>query len=145
MLILDLWGISFHAVVVFSLGKNLLFKSVLGHCDKLSVINVHTLPNHKNRVFNFISVVSNCSVKYYCWQILTKQKFIFQIWISRPWICDFRLLESRAFDQKCLFGLRHGCLVRSEQTDAVLLLFYGSPRWRRDTAWKFFKFEPWKP
>ena len=34
MLILDLWGISFHAVVVFTLGKNknLLFKSALGHC-----------------------------------------------------------------------------------------------------------------
>ena len=33
MLILDLWGISFHAVVVIGLGKNLLFKSVLGRCD----------------------------------------------------------------------------------------------------------------
>ena len=33
LLILDLWGISFHAVVVFGLGKTLLFKSVLGHCE----------------------------------------------------------------------------------------------------------------
>ena len=32
MLILELWGISFHAVVVFGLGKDLLFKSVLGRC-----------------------------------------------------------------------------------------------------------------
>ena len=32
MLILDLLGVSFHAVVVFGLGKNLLFKSILGHC-----------------------------------------------------------------------------------------------------------------
>ena len=32
MLILDLWGISFHAEVVFGLGKNLLFKSILGLC-----------------------------------------------------------------------------------------------------------------
>ena len=32
LLILDLWGISFHAVVVFGLGKKLLFKSILGHC-----------------------------------------------------------------------------------------------------------------
>ena len=32
MLILDLWGLSFHAMVAFGLGKNLLFKSVLGHC-----------------------------------------------------------------------------------------------------------------
>ena len=30
-----LWGISFHAVVVFGLGKDLLFKSVLRHCVKL--------------------------------------------------------------------------------------------------------------
>ena len=29
---LDLWGINFHAVVVFGLVKNLLFKSALGHC-----------------------------------------------------------------------------------------------------------------
>ena len=33
LLILDLWGISFHAVIVFSLDKNLLFKSGLGHCE----------------------------------------------------------------------------------------------------------------
>jgi hypothetical protein len=33
LLILELWGISFHAVVVFGLGKNLLFKSILGLCD----------------------------------------------------------------------------------------------------------------
>jgi hypothetical protein len=32
LLILDLWGINFHAMIVFGLGKNLLFKSVLGHC-----------------------------------------------------------------------------------------------------------------
>jgi hypothetical protein len=32
LLILDLWGISFHAVVVFGLDKKLLFKSILGHC-----------------------------------------------------------------------------------------------------------------
>ena len=32
MLILDLWGISFHALVVFGQGKNLLFKSMLRRC-----------------------------------------------------------------------------------------------------------------
>ena len=32
LLILDLWGISFHAAVVFGLGKDILYKSVLGHC-----------------------------------------------------------------------------------------------------------------
>ena len=37
MLILDLWGISFHAAIVFALGKNLLFKSVLGHCVLLCI------------------------------------------------------------------------------------------------------------
>ena len=34
-MILDLWGISFHAVVLFGLGKNLLFKSILGRCVRL--------------------------------------------------------------------------------------------------------------
>ena len=46
MLILDLWGISFHAVVVFALRKNLLFKSVLGHCV-LSVLEQKRLENHE--------------------------------------------------------------------------------------------------
>ena len=37
MLILDLWGVSFHAAVVFGLGKDFLFKSMsLGHCDQLN-------------------------------------------------------------------------------------------------------------
>ena len=31
-------GISFHAVVVFGLGKNLLFKSVLGRCVALLLL-----------------------------------------------------------------------------------------------------------
>ena len=35
LLILDLWGLSFHAVIVFGLGKNLLSKSVLGHCEHM--------------------------------------------------------------------------------------------------------------
>ena len=33
LLNLDLWGISFHAAVVFGLGKDFLFKYALGHCD----------------------------------------------------------------------------------------------------------------
>ena len=32
LLILDPWSVSFHAAVVFGLGKNFLFKSTLGHC-----------------------------------------------------------------------------------------------------------------
>ena len=32
MLILGLWGLSFHAVLVFGLGKNLLVKPILGRC-----------------------------------------------------------------------------------------------------------------
>ena len=30
---LDLWGIGFHAVVVFGPGKDYLFKTILGRCD----------------------------------------------------------------------------------------------------------------
>jgi hypothetical protein len=32
MVILDLWGISFHPAVVVGLGNDLLFNSILGHC-----------------------------------------------------------------------------------------------------------------
>ena len=32
MLILDLWGISFHPVVVVGLGNDLLFNFVVAHC-----------------------------------------------------------------------------------------------------------------
>jgi hypothetical protein len=32
MLILDLWGISFHHAVVVGSGNDLLFNSILGHC-----------------------------------------------------------------------------------------------------------------
>ena len=38
MVVLDIWGINFHIVVVFSLGKDLLFKSVLGHCVYFVVV-----------------------------------------------------------------------------------------------------------
>ena len=35
MLILDLWGISFHPVVVVGLGNDLLFNFIVGHCARL--------------------------------------------------------------------------------------------------------------
>ena len=35
MVILDLWGISFHPAVVIGLGNDLLFNSILAHCDKI--------------------------------------------------------------------------------------------------------------
>ena len=38
MLILDLLGVSFHAAVVFGLGKDFLFRSTIGHCT-------HKVPN----------------------------------------------------------------------------------------------------
>ena len=36
MLILDLWGISFHPVVVVDLGNDLLFNFIVGHCGHQS-------------------------------------------------------------------------------------------------------------
>ena len=59
MLILDLWGISFHAVVVFGLGMNLLFKSVLGRCGigLESLIFTHFL------YFFFRNVPFRCRVR----------------------------------------------------------------------------------
>jgi hypothetical protein len=36
MVILDLWGISFHPAVVVGLGNDLLFNSILAHCVLMS-------------------------------------------------------------------------------------------------------------
>ena len=54
MLILDLWGISFHAVVVFAMGKNLLFKSALGHCDQR---NGHTQKRRDFEKLQFFEMI----------------------------------------------------------------------------------------
>ena len=45
LLILDLYGIIFHDVIVFGLGKNVLFKSVLGHCEPLVIGTSKILTN----------------------------------------------------------------------------------------------------
>ena len=52
MLILDLWGISFHAMVVFDLGKNLLFESVLGQ-DIVYTLRINFLTFSYMRVSSF--------------------------------------------------------------------------------------------
>ena len=39
MLILDLWGISFHPVVVVGLGNDLLFNFIVAHCVRVHNIN----------------------------------------------------------------------------------------------------------
>ena len=52
MLILDLWGISFHAVVVFGLGKNLLFKSILGRCVVLGSTHAEKINKKNEMSFN---------------------------------------------------------------------------------------------
>ena len=39
LLTLDLWDISFHAVVVFGLGKSIIFKSTLERCVQYPLIN----------------------------------------------------------------------------------------------------------
>ena len=39
MLILDLWGISFHPAVVVGLGNDLLFNSSVGHCATFMLKN----------------------------------------------------------------------------------------------------------
>ena len=45
LLILDLWCKSVHPIVVFGLGKNLLFKCILGRCvvegEKLNLISAY--------------------------------------------------------------------------------------------------------
>ena len=48
LLILDLWAVSFHAVVVFGLGKDFLFKSTLGHC--VLEFNESTIITHHRKL-----------------------------------------------------------------------------------------------
>ena len=40
MLIVDLWGISFHAVIVFDLGKNILPKSASADISRVGIIKL---------------------------------------------------------------------------------------------------------
>ena len=60
LLIIDLWGISFHAAIVFGLGKNLFFKSVLGHCT-LMWLNRRKLKNRQQKKFLGWPESKNCS------------------------------------------------------------------------------------
>ena len=59
LMILHLWGISFHAVVVVGLGKDLLFKSVLGHCVKFEV---HIFTSSKALPFDDLDNAVKCGV-----------------------------------------------------------------------------------
>ena len=57
MVILDLWGIVFHAVVVFGLGKDFLFKSILGRCElHTSLLNFHSIAYYE-RSFGFFCLL----------------------------------------------------------------------------------------
>ena len=53
MLILDLWGISFHPVVVVGLGNDLLFNFIVGHCGPArKELNVPNLKTSQSLTFN---------------------------------------------------------------------------------------------
>ena len=61
MLILDLWGISFHAVVVFGLGKNLLFKSIPGRCE---VRQVGASAGKHGKITNTV-IIQSCKMQMF--------------------------------------------------------------------------------
>ena len=67
LLILDLWGIRFHVVVVFGLGKNLLFKYVLGHCDSLYRAKLRTLNFALKSFKAFLLLVMQVKKLATCW------------------------------------------------------------------------------
>ena len=82
LLILDLLGKSFHTVLVFGLGKNILFKSFLGRCDK--------------------PILSECIyLHFYCWlqsTLPSHQKYrttskVYKRWMWAPPIIYCRLLD----------------------------------------------------
>ena len=55
MLLLDLWGISFHAMVVFGLGRNLLFKSILGR----GFVEIKVI---KNKIVYIKIILTHCEL-----------------------------------------------------------------------------------
>ena len=104
LLILDLWCISFHAVIVFGLGKNILFKSVLGHCGMCpSISNIFRRPWN---VLTSIEVIRLCHQQFvsrcHVGKILSTMTrcFLFADFCSllkrdyNLWSLDFRLFIS---------------------------------------------------
>ena len=84
MLILDLWGISFHAVAVFGLGKNLLFKSILGRCVAIilsfdNLVNKCKNLNRKTRHFT-VHLVRQSSVVAQRGQIFCEETFFHEMY-----------------------------------------------------------------
>ena len=82
LLILDLLVVSFHAVAVFGLGKDLLLKSVLGHCalctkgQLISKAKFQAVDSPKKRTnefafFDFKScyVVKSNAIHLFFWRI----------------------------------------------------------------------------
>ena len=137
LLILDLWGISFHAVVAFGLGKNLLFKSVLGHCAK------KLLPNDE---LDWLYYLERCltlfplgkDTFYYIWTIyLSRLKKVVKCWeilfiafitvylsvnsfdkMMKKRGIFWQLLTCTAFEQHT-WSTSHGCWVQQSS------LFWG--------------------
>ena len=81
LLILDLWGISFHAVLVSSLGKNLLCKSVLVHCKLVVFISKN--PSLKNLCgsqcggFQFLSILDLWGISFHAVVVFGPGKNLF--------------------------------------------------------------------
>ena len=89
MLILDLWSISFHAVVVFGLDKNLSFKSMLGRCGFLDisgdflVIQIGTylkiIPKLQKWIHIFSTSTNHIWYKTVMFHIISKRNSQYQI------------------------------------------------------------------
>ena len=111
LLILDLWGISFHAVIVFVLNKNFLSKSILGHCVLLHY--VHTACKDRGVSF-FLLFIPLCPIRLknsnpvskHWWLIVANLKFVASKIMSACteflglyWIkiqrdgCDYRIIH----------------------------------------------------
>ena len=83
LLILDLWGISFHALIVFAQGKNLLFKSVLGQCDysKSTKNKINKKLQNKNAIVN--DVKKNMTTSTDFWSKNIKDICLNQLFFSQ--------------------------------------------------------------
>ena len=118
LLILDLWGISFQAVVVIGLGNDLLFRSVLGQCSWCCAIYYYSL-TQTSILWN-----GNCASGYRALKVSSNlEKFPFLKWASGNRALNFLgnfwkisesfletvrvgtfLVFSRKFPRKCASG-----------------------------------------
>ena len=78
MLILDLWGISFHPAVVAGLGNDLLFNSILGHC--VTILFYYLTNMKSDTYFKIRTKILHCNTLDWIRKMEEAIEWLFFIW-----------------------------------------------------------------